>query len=387
MIVVQLRSAQPVLDPRVTRFSLAFRDFNWSPTIVYWRRGSRGYQSAECNSIPSFSTPHSLSNPSALLMPLFLCLFYLKSLALLIRMRPEICVAHQLDTMPLALVLSRLVSGLKVVFDREDIYSLMVYPDVPPFIRPIIYAVECALASHADLSIFPNEATRDYANEDSESSLIVPNVPESGFTPPKDQNAKNNFGFADKFVVAYFGAIAPHMGLETFVKAVATLAQNGENVMGAVAGDGPLLEDLRQLATESGAAQSFRFLGRVERSRIPYLLSACDASAILYTPTSPIMWMATPNKLFESMLLGLPVIASNFGMLARIVSETGCGLLADPLNADSVAEAIRTLSRDSDLRNRLSRNGMEAIRTKYSWTNVEGRLVEAIWRLAASRPS
>lgn len=387
MLVVQLRSAQPELDPRVGRFSLAFKNSGWSSVLVYWRRKSGEYRGEADRSTASLTTPRSFGNPPFTLMPFLLSLFYVRSLLLLLKLRPDVCVAHQLDTLPLALMLRILRPGVKVIFDSEDIYSLMVYPDVPALLHPIIHSIESTLASWADLSIFPNEATRDYAYENEGSSLIIPNVPGRGFEPMKDKGAKNAFGWTEKFVVAYFGAIAPHMGLETLIKAIASLSSGDENLVCVIAGSGPLLEELKENTLHTGADQCIHFLGRLDRDKIPYLLSACDVSAILYTPTSPIMWMATPNKLFESMVLGLPIIASNFGMLARIVSETDCGLLADPLSADSVADAIRRLSRDSDLRNRLSRNGMEAIRTKYSWTEAEGRLLEAIWRLVASRAS
>lgn len=384
MLVVQLRSAQPWLDPRVGRFSMVFSKAGWTPVLVYWQRGPAPQITlSHTVAMATLSTPRALRNPPFWSIPLFLTAFYLRSLPVIIRMHPTVCVAHQLDTLPLALILQKLVSGLRVVFDREDIYSLMVYPDVPSPIRPLIYSMEFALASRADLSIFPNEATREYAFGDDKSSFIIPNVPEEGFLRQKENEPRGYRKPSDKFTIAYFGAVAPHMGLETLINAVSLLAGSRMRIECVVAGDGPLLEDLRQLASRLGAKDRVHFLGRVERKDIPELLSTCDASAILYAPTSPIMWMATPNKLFESMTLGIPVIASNFGMLARIVDEAGCGLLANPLDANSVADAIRRLSGNPSLRIHLSENGIEAMRTKYSWEIVERILTERIGLLAA----
>ena len=331
---------------------------------------------------PAFISPRGFGNPPFWLMPFFLFIYYLRSLRLLIRFHPHVCVAHQFDTLPLALVIRRFVPELKVVFDREDIYSLMVAPDVPNLVRSMIYALEYALASRVDLSIFPNEATRDYAYQDDDTSIVIPNVPEGEFIPILKSSAQSDYDLKDKFSVVYFGAIAQHMGLETLVKAVARLNASGESIGCIVAGDGPMLEELKRIAENERGGQNVRFLGRLDRSRIPLLLSACDVSAILYARTSPIMWMATPNKLFESMTFGLPIVASNFGMLARIVKEANCGLLADPMDSESVAEAISKLSKDASLRSQLSRNGKEAMRTKYSWERIEQTLVKAIAKLA-----
>jgi glycosyltransferase involved in cell wall biosynthesis len=381
MRIVQLRSAQPELDPRVSRFSLVFGRSGWISSIVYWRR-SGAIQSNTKGSTAAFISPHGFSVPPFWLMPFFLTIFYLRSLKLVLRFHPRLCVAHQLDTLPLALLLRRFVPELKIVFDREDIYSLMVAPDVPSIVRSIIYAVEYALASHADLSIFPNQATRDYAYQDDSTSLIIPNVPEAGFTPIRGSSARSDYDLKDKFSVIYFGAVTQHMGLETLVKAVASLNADGENIVGIIAGDGPMLEELKKIAANERGGESVRFLGRLDRSRIPRLLSVCDASAIIYNKTSPIMWMATPNKLFESMVFGIPIIASNFGMIARMVTEANCGLLADPIEPESVAEAIRKLSRDPSLRSQLSRNGIDAMRTKYSWERIEQTLSNAMVKLA-----
>jgi glycosyltransferase involved in cell wall biosynthesis len=326
-----------------------------------------------------------------LLIPVLLTLFYIRSLILLIRLRPDVVVAHQLDTLPVALVLRGLRRDLRVVFDREDIYELMVYPDVPRILHEIIRMIEYELSTRADLWIFPNEGTRNYApGKPRMRTIIVPNVPETGFAGNVLESLEIKNRVHHPFRIAYLGTVNAHLGVDVLIKAIGQLRENGNNVEAIIIGNGPYLSDAKRLANQVGAVDAIRFLGRVQRERVPELLSSCDASAVLVTPSSPLMGLIAPNKLFESMTLGIPVIASNFGTLAQIVKETRCGILVDPSNITLVADAIRELSRDRSLWTKLSRNCIAAMNENYSWNLAAGNLISGIRELRqvkSTRPS
>lgn len=85
---------------------------------------------------------------------------------------------------------------------------------------------------------------------------------------------------------------------------------------------------------------------------------------------------AIPIKLFEYMAFGLPVIASSHGITAKIVRETDCGLLVDPLNVKSIAEAILRLLKNTELHSAQSTNGQISISKKYNWECESKKLLE-----------
>ncbi len=89
-------------------------------------------------------------------------------------------------------------------------------------------------------------------------------------------------------------------------------------------------------------------------------------------------WLGNPNKLFESMAIGLPVIACNFGEIAKVVSEADCGLLADPDDVESVAEAIRTLAEHPEMKAKFSQNGRRSIEGRYRWEGLKTSLASSI---------
>ena len=86
---------------------------------------------------------------------------------------------------------------------------------------------------------------------------------------------------------------------------------------------------------------------------------------------------AIPTKVFEYMQAGLPVIASREVLFCKqVTEEENCGLVVDPLNIDEVAQAIRTITSDSELAKQMSANAKQASADKYNWLSQEKTLLE-----------
>ena len=86
---------------------------------------------------------------------------------------------------------------------------------------------------------------------------------------------------------------------------------------------------------------------------------------------------ALPVKMFEYMLAGLPVIASDFPLWNSIVLGNGCGLCVDPMNPAAIAEAIRYIATHPDEARQMGRNGRQAVLQRYNWEAEEIKLLDA----------
>ena len=74
-----------------------------------------------------------------------------------------------------------------------------------------------------------------------------------------------------------------------------------------------------------------------------------------------------PNKLFDYMLVGLPVIASNFPLYREVVEPHRCGLIVDPARPEEIAEAmIRLIENPAEARE-MGQNGRRAVTDRYNW--------------------
>src|SRR5262249_5702245 len=82
-----------------------------------------------------------------------------------------------------------------------------------------------------------------------------------------------------------------------------------------------------------------------------------------------------PNKLFEYMSAGIPVVCSNFELWRQVVDAGQAGISVDPSSARELADAVNRIPRDRALWETYSRNGRRLIEEKYSWDREGQRLL------------
>jgi glycosyltransferase involved in cell wall biosynthesis len=85
--------------------------------------------------------------------------------------------------------------------------------------------------------------------------------------------------------------------------------------------------------------------------------------------------LAQPNKLFEYMSAGLPVIASNFDLWQKIVEGNKCGVTVDPTSPQQIAAAVDRLLADPELRKQMGQNAKRAVYETYNWEQESLKLL------------
>ena len=165
-------------------------------------------------------------------------------------------------------------------------------------------------------------------------------------------------------VVAYVGGITEIRGAREMVQAIG-LVTGVEGVRLLLAGscNPPKLEaELQPLV----GCERTRFVGWLSRRQVGDLLGQARMGLVLFHP-APNHTDAQPNKLFEYMSAGIPVVASDFPLWKQIIDETGCGLLVDPLVPQAIAEAIQWLLEHPAEAGAMGKRGQEAVRARYNW--------------------
>jgi len=97
----------------------------------------------------------------------------------------------------------------------------------------------------------------------------------------------------------------------------------------------------------------------------------------LSDPKHPKTRYESPNKLFEAMMCGKPIIVSDMSAMATIVRKTNCGLVVPYGDIGAIKEAIRKLVVSPDLRKEFGTNGRNSYDRTYSWLLMEQRLLTA----------
>jgi len=83
-----------------------------------------------------------------------------------------------------------------------------------------------------------------------------------------------------------------------------------------------------------------------------------------------------PNKMFDYMLVGLPVVASNFLLYKEIIEGNNCGICVDPTNPREIAKAIEYLIEHPEKAKKMGENGRRAVLEKYNWENESKKLLK-----------
>jgi glycosyltransferase involved in cell wall biosynthesis len=124
-------------------------------------------------------------------------------------------------------------------------------------------------------------------------------------------------------------------------------------------------------------------LGFQTQIAVTELLGTARIGLVLLHST-PSYLNAQPMKLFEYMWAGIPTIASDFPAWRKIVEDTGCGLLVNPLDPKDIANAISRLLENPAEAEEMGRRGREASIRQFNWATEKSKLLQLYDRLSAS---
>jgi len=244
---------------------------------------------------------------------------------------------------PIALSLAKR-DRARVVNDARDIYlDAANLAKMRGPMRTLIARAERHWARTADRVVTVNEPYADVmARRWSVSRpLIVMNCSyRTVIAEPRPRRFHGVLGLApDTKVVLYQGGFSPDRGIEQLIAAI-------PDVPGAVLvllGYGSLEPELATRAAEPSLAGLVHILPAVPPTELVAWVASADIVAMPIQPTTLNHRLTTPNKLFEAIAAGVPVVASDLPGMAPTVRAADAGLLVDPTNPANIAQACRNL--------------------------------------------
>lgn len=188
----------------------------------------------------------------------------------------------------------------------------------------------------------------------------------------------------EEFIVGYLGNMGAGQGLPTVVDAAAELAANGDPVRIVIAGDGPDRQRVVERAQELGL-ENVSIHPPIDKAATRAFYNSCDICLVPLAPF-PILQETVPSKLFEVMACGRPVIAGLGGEGARIVNESGGGLVISPGDTSALARAIRSIiALSADDRARMGERGRRYVAEHYNRDMLAARYLETLRTVAHPR--
>lgn len=205
-----------------------------------------------------------------------------------------------------------------------------------------------------------------------------------GNTPPLERlrdpwhkPESNVAGESGALTLCYLGLLEASRGIDTMLAAMSLARTTGVPVRLVIIGAGREEAALRAQAAGLGLGPDYvEFRGYLPYDAALAVVKTADVGIVPHLANE--FWNSTiPNKLFDYMAGGLPVLVSDAAPARRIVTETECGevfISADPRSALAAAGRLQ----DRGARRRLGENGRRAIEARYNWEHDSRRLITAL---------
>jgi glycosyltransferase involved in cell wall biosynthesis len=272
------------------------------------------------------------------------------------------------------------ILGKKFVFDHHDVNPELYEAKFGrrDFFWRLLLLMERATFWLADVSIATNESYRNIAIERGrmkpENVHVVRSGPDISAIKAVTENPAMRNGH--KYLVAYVGVMGEQEGIDLLLEAINFIVHklHRDDIQLTLAGDGPVLESLKNMASSLGIDAHVRFLGRVPDKELFELLSTADV-CVNPDRVNAMNDISTMNKIMEYMAFGKPIV--QFDVREGRVSAETASLYASKNDPTDFANCIVTLLADEPRRKKMGEFGFNRVRKELSWETQITPLLEA----------
>ncbi len=263
----------------------------------------------------------------------------------------------------------------RIVWDVHEDYETILagHIAIPPRLRRAVWRLwdfrERQLLKKVDLVLAATPGVEARYLPLHDNVVCVPNYPELEVFDGSHNWTHPHAVFA--------GSIEPNRGVIETIKALGITRRKGLRIKYTIAGPvctTALEHEIRETITTEGLDDDVRYLGPIPRADVIALLQTATIGVVAHLPESQgdIAW---PVKMFEYMACGLPLLYSTLGAMVEIADGEQIGVPVPAGDVAAIAAAFEKLATDAEFCEASSRKGREMIRSRYSWSHVEKRLV------------
>lgn len=300
----------------------------------------------------------------------------------LVRHRKEYDLIHacDFDTILPALA-AKVLFGKKVIYDIFDFYADHLRA-TPEWVKRLIRVVDLWAIGRADALILVDDARREQIAGSRPKRLeviynspedVLPLVPfsweESGDEPSLGHFSVQEIGDDRELRLAYVGLLQVERGLLDVLQALRRHPQWKLDLAGFGGDEVQILQAAADLPNVT-------FYGRVSYEKAIELSAAADVLFALYDPTIPNHRYSSPNKVFEALMLGKPILVARHTNMDRIVDAAGAGLVVDYGDVEAIEAALLRLAEQPELRRALGYSARQSYESEYDWKIMQRRLLQ-----------
>lgn len=359
------------VDPAVNKIAKSLSQNGYKVKLLVWDRqntlkidNEEGYVIQRFN----FRAPYDKST-----VLFYLPIWWLYEFFFLLKDDSKVIHACDLDTLIPAIIV-KTIKKIKLCYTIYDFYADNLPKQIPNIVKRLVAFTEKFLIRFADVLFLVDESRYEQVKGAQINNLVyVNNSPPDYFDAKERQKSRAE----TETVIFYAGLIHKSRGLEYMIKALG----DTDNVRLLIAGVGPdkyLLEN-----QTTNIKKKIQYIGWIPYEEVIKRSLSADIIFAFYDSTIPNNRYASPNKLFEAMMCGKPIIVNDNTSMSNIVKEINCGLVVPYRDINAIKGAILELKNNPSLYRKLGENGRKAYEEKYSWDIMESKLIRAYNNIVA----
>ena len=294
---------------------------------------------------------------------MFYANYNLRLFAYLLRVRADIIVANDLDTL-LASWLAAKIRKKVLLFDSHELFTEVPELVDRPFIKSVWRLGEKLLLPGIQIGYTVSRPIQEYYKAKyNKDFALIRNVGMFRFE-------NNHIPDTNERIIIYQGAVNKGRGLELMLETIKLL--NGIKLW--IVGSGDIIEDLKIKARELKVEEKVVFIGRVPLDKLWKYTSKADLGFSLEEDLGLNYRYALPNKIFDYIQARIPVIVSDLPEMRSLIEKHKVGLVLTERTAENLAEHINSILFNEDEREELTRN-LELAARDLCWEREEEKII------------
>ncbi|MBW8050861.1 MAG: glycosyltransferase family 4 protein [Cytophagales bacterium] len=359
-------------DQRVKKISFTLQNFGFNVFIV----GRKRKDSLPINKYPFKTKRLSLIFEKG---PFFYAEYNIRLFFFLLFYKADILVSNDLDTLLPNYLISRLKRKV-LVYDSHELFTEVVDLEDRKFIKMLWETIERWIFPRLQHCITVSNSIADFYNNKYNVKVeVVRNVPllqipdpdgipelraKPLFNPPKGEKE-------DEKIVVYHGVIKKGRGIEYILRAMTYL----EGVVFAVLGKGNLLEEMIQLSKKLKVDHKVKFFGFIPLEKLVGYTKQADLGLCMGEDLGLSHHYSLPNKLFDYIHAGVPVLATPLVEIKKIINKYNIGQLIESHDPKHIADKINYMLANEE-RIKTWKKNLKIAAKELCWENEEKELLK-----------
>lgn len=297
--------------------------------------------------------------------PLFYAEYNIRLFIYLLFHKVNLIVSNDLDTL-LSCYLAYKIKNAEIVYDSHEYYTgtpeLVNRPEIRNFWKKIEAYIFPKLT---DIITVNDSIARLYSEEYNKSIIVVRNVPRKPDNIISAALPSNSFDATKHLVILQGAGINIQRGAEEAIMAMEYV----DNAILLIIGSGDVIELLKQMTMELGLEERVIFMPRKPYNELMQYTAAAKIGLTLDKDTNINYRFSLPNKLFDYIQAGTPVLASPLPEVKKIVEKYQVGMLIENHNPQHIASCINKML-EENYKEKLKNNLLHAAK-ELNWENEE----------------